>query len=231
MKNLFLGLTALIITSVFTALVITDSSLSNSFLTSFFAEAQDKAADTQDSQQDAAKTTNISRDQILAGLWRGGQAVFSDIPLLDFLIPEHYRRGYKPEQPVPFSHVLHVKQNGIECQYCHSGVSKSSYATVPSLEVCMGCHSVVKVDSPKIKILKEHWDKKIPVEWMPVHNLPEHANFNHQRHIKAGVGCQNCHGQVQNMEVVERVSTLKMGFCVSCHRDQGVSIDCGLCHY
>ena len=173
----------------------------------------------------------VSREDILAGLWRNGEAVDTDIPLLDVLVKDKFARGHKPTQPVNYSHVIHVKQNGIECQYCHSGVAKSSYATMPPLEACMGCHNVVKTESPEIKKLAEAWKNKQPIEWIPVHNLPEHANFNHQRHIKAGVGCQNCHGQVQNMDVVERVSTLKMGFCVSCHRDQGVSIDCGLCHY
>lgn len=173
----------------------------------------------------------ITRDEILAGLWREGQAVFSDVPALDLFIKDRYARGYKPEQPINYSHVIHVNDNGIECQYCHSGVGKSAYATIPPVELCMGCHNVIKADSPEIQKLKEHWEKKIPIEWIPVHNLPEHAKFNHQRHVKAGIGCQNCHGQVQDMDVVERVSTLKMGFCVSCHRDQGASIDCGICHY
>lgn len=166
-----------------------------------------------------------------AGLWREGKAVFSDIQLLDIFIPAQYRRGYKPEQPVNYSHVIHVQKNQIECQYCHSGVNKSSYATVPSLEVCMGCHQNVKTESEEIKKLAEHWENQTPVEWEPVNNLPEHVRFNHQRHVKAGVGCHSCHGQIQEQDVVERVSSLKMGFCVSCHRDQGASIDCGTCHY
>ena len=166
-----------------------------------------------------------------AGLWREGKAVFSDVKPLDFFIPDQYARGYKPEQPVNYSHIVHVQKNQIECQYCHSGVNKSSYATVPSLETCMGCHKQVKTGSEQIKKLAEKWKEEKPVEWVPVNNLPEHAQFNHQRHVKAGVGCQLCHGQVQNQKVVERVSSLKMGFCVSCHREHGASIDCGVCHY
>lgn len=189
------------------------------------------AANAQVDPNSNSQAQNISREDILAGLWRNGQAVFSDILLLDLFVKDKYARGYKPQQPVNYSHVVHVKQNGIECQYCHSGVTKSSYATMPPLELCMGCHNIIKSESEEIKKLAKAWNGKEPIEWVPVHNLPEHANFNHQRHIKAGVGCQNCHGQVQNMEVVERASGLKMGFCVSCHRDQGVSIDCGICHY
>lgn len=166
-----------------------------------------------------------------AGLWREGKAVFSDIAILDIFTPAPFAKGYKPKQPIDYSHVLHVQQNQIECTYCHSGVTKSSFATVPSLETCMGCHSQIKKDSEQIKILQEHWDAKKPIEWVPVTNLPEHVQFNHQRHMKAGVSCQTCHGQVQEMEVVERASSLKMGFCVSCHRENGASIDCGVCHY
>ncbi len=221
MKKLILSTIFLAATFVFAFFAL--SFLNRDSLSTAVAQDQSSATEKADKK--------ISRADVLAGLWRDGQAVFSDIPLLDLFIKDKYARGYQPEQPVNYSHVIHVKQNGIECQYCHSGVSKSSYATIPPLELCMGCHNMVKTDSEEVKKLANAWNNKEPIEWMPVHNLPEHANFNHQRHIKAGVGCQNCHGQVQNMEVVERVSSLKMGFCVSCHRDQGVSIDCGLCHY
>ena len=166
-----------------------------------------------------------------AGLWNEGKAVFSDLKPLDILWPEKYSRGYTPAQPIEYNHRVHVVKSQIECQYCHSGVAKSPYATIPSVELCMGCHKLVKTDSEEIKKLKRAFDEKKPVEWVPVHNLPEHVHFTHERHIKAGVGCQNCHGQVQKMDRVERVSSMKMGFCVSCHRDKGAPIDCVTCHY
>ncbi len=168
---------------------------------------------------------------LAAGVWNEGKAVFSDWTALDVLMKDYLVRGYAPEQPIKYSHKLHVETLGIECQYCHSGVAKSPYATLPAVETCMGCHKHVKTDSPEIKKLAKHYEEKTPVEWEPVNNLPEHVNFNHQRHIKAGVSCQNCHGLVQKMEVVEKVSSLKMGFCISCHRENGASIDCGVCHY
>jgi hypothetical protein len=167
----------------------------------------------------------------LAGLWRGGKAVFSDIKLLDMFVPAPYARGYHPEQPIKFSHQLHVEKNQMECQYCHSGVAKSAYPTMPSTELCMGCHKLVKTESPEIQKLKKYYDEGKPVQWVPVHNLPEHARFPHDRHIKAGVGCQNCHGQIQKMQSAERVSSLKMGWCLSCHREKGATIDCSACHY
>lgn len=166
-----------------------------------------------------------------AGVWREGKAVFSDWVALDFLMKNYLVRGYAPKQPIAYSHALHVDKLGIECQYCHSGVTKSSYATLPPVENCMGCHKVVKTESPEIQKLAKYYEDKQPIPWEPVNNLPEHVNFNHQRHLKAGVSCQTCHGVVQKMEVVEKVSSLKMGFCVSCHRENGASIDCAVCHY
>lgn len=175
-----------------------------------------------------------------AGLWREGKAVFSDWMLLDFLVHDRDRRGYRPQQPINFSHQIHVEKNQMECLYCHSGANRSSYATIPSTDLCMGCHKVVTADAIKQKYNRESPDlvelaryaaEKRPIPWNPVHNLPEHAHFTHKRHIKAGIGCQNCHGQIQKMPVVERVSSLKMGFCVSCHRENGASIDCSTCHY
>ncbi len=163
------------------------------------------------------------------GVWRDGKAVFSDWKALDVFLK--YARGYRPEQPIKFSHFIHVSKNKMECTYCHSGVNKSSFATIPSVESCMGCHKLVRTDRPEIQKLKKYFEEKRPVEWQPVYNLPEHAHFNHERHLKAGVGCQSCHGQVAKMEVVEKVSSLKMGWCVSCHRERGVSIDCATCHY
>jgi hypothetical protein len=177
------------------------------------------------------KNIQYPEEEYTQGLWNDGKAVFSDIKLLDILWRRPFARGYRPEQPIKFSHVIHVQKNQMECTYCHSGVAKSSFATIPSVELCMGCHKLVKTDSEEIKKLKKYYDEKKPVEWVPVNNLPEHAHFNHQRHVKAGVGCQNCHGQVQKQQVVERVSSLKMGFCLTCHREKGVSIDCATCHY
>lgn len=169
-----------------------------------------------------------TEEELSQGLWNEGKAVFSDLKVFDIFWK--YSRGYKPEQPIKFSHRLHVEQNKIECQYCHSGVNKSPYATIPSVDTCMGCHKVIKTESPEIQKLKKHFDDKTPVQWEPVHHLPEHVYFTHERHVKAGVSCQTCHGQVQKMEVVEKMSSLKMGFCVTCHREKGASIDCAVCH-
>ncbi len=168
-----------------------------------------------------------------SGVWNDGQAALWDLNVLD-----HYRlfgfpekaKGYKPEQPIKFSHVIHVQKNKMECQYCHWSVDKAAFAAIPEVESCMGCHKYVKTDSPEIKKLADYAAQNKPVPWNKVHVMADYVRFNHKRHVKAGVNCQECHGQVPNMETVERVSSMKMGWCVSCHRDKGASIDCSTCH-
>ncbi len=173
----------------------------------------------------------LNNPERLKGLWKEGKAVFSDVTALDVFLHDYYVRGYRPEQPIKFSHQQHVEKAQMECQYCHSGVAKSPFPTIPSVELCMGCHKLVKTESPEIQKLKKYYDEGKPVEWVPVMNLPEHVRFPHERHIKAGVGCQSCHGQMNRMQSAEKVSSLKMGWCLSCHRDKGATIDCSACHY
>jgi hypothetical protein len=95
----------------------------------------------------------------------------------------------------------------------------------------MGCHKVVKTDSPHIKNITEHYAKNKPMEWIKVHDLPDFAHFPHKRHVAAGLACQDCHGAVEKMEVVEQVAPLQMGWCISCHTKKKVSIECLTCHY
>lgn len=168
-----------------------------------------------------------------AGVWNDGQAALWDINILDhfriFGMPEK-ARGWAPEQPIKFSHVTHVQINKMECQYCHWNVGKSEFATIPEVELCMGCHKLVKTDSPEIKKLTDYYNKGEPIPWVKVHVTPDFVKFSHKRHVAAGTSCQECHGQIPEMDVVERVSSMKMGWCISCHRERGTSIDCWTCH-
>lgn len=133
--------------------------------------------------------------------------------------PKNLDVGYAPKQPIPYSHKLHAGELGIDCRYCHSQVEKSHFANIPPVETCMNCHSQVKTDSPHIKKLKEHYDTNTPIEWVQVHQLPDYAYFDHSAHVGAGVSCKSCHGRVDQMEVVEQVEPLSMGWCLSCHRN------------
>lgn len=127
--------------------------------------------------------------------------------------------GYAPVQPVPFSHRLHAGQLGMDCRYCHANVERSYEAMIPPTQTCMGCHSVVRTESAALAPVRASWETGDPVEWVRVHNLPDHAYFDHSVHLSAGVGCATCHGRIDQMEVVTLQSPLSMSWCLDCHRD------------
>ncbi|MBG91192.1 MAG: cytochrome C [Actinobacteria bacterium] len=133
--------------------------------------------------------------------------------------PQNFNVGYEPEQPIPYSHRLHVGQLGLDCRYCHTEVENAAHANIPPVETCMNCHEQIKTDSPHIQKLTEHYENDEPIEWVNVHVLPDHAYFDHSRHVNAGVGCVDCHGRVDQMEVVWQTEPLSMGWCLECHRN------------
>lgn len=140
--------------------------------------------------------------------------------------------GYSPDQPIPFSHKLHAGERKIPCQYCHSSARRSISSGVPPTNTCMGCHRFVKTDSEYIKYITEKYKKNEPIEWVKVHDLPDFVRFSHQIHVTgAGLECQACHGPVEEMERVEQIAPLQMGWCLDCHRKKDANIDCITCHY
>jgi hypothetical protein len=151
-----------------------------------------------------------------------------------------------PLQPIQFSHKHHAGLYEIDCHYCHSGTDRSRAAGVPSVELCMGCHAQFPAaydELEGIQILKEHWAKQEPIEWVQLHRLPEYVKFQHRAHVRAGFDCQQCHGNVEEMDklaVTEDTiwwpwglpsAKLEMGWCIDCHRDNGATQDCLACHY
>ena len=129
-------------------------------------------------------------------------------------------QGYQPTQPIAFSHKLHAGENNINCAYCHTSVYKAKSANIPSPNICMNCHSQIKTESPEIKKIYRAIERKQPIQWVRVHNLPDLAYFNHSQHTQVGgIQCQTCHGPIQNMEVVYQYSALTMGWCINCHRE------------
>lgn len=127
--------------------------------------------------------------------------------------------GYRPEQPVAYSHKLHAGELGIDCRYCHNTVEKSAHAAIPPAATCMNCHELVKTDSPRLQLVRESFATGAAIPWVRVHQLPDYAYFNHSPHVAAGVGCASCHGRVDQMPVVEMKQPLSMGWCLDCHRD------------
>lgn len=139
---------------------------------------------------------------------------------------------FTPEQPIEFSHKIHAGDNKIPCMYCHIYAERSRVSGVPNVQRCMGCHKIIKTDSPLIQKLTEYWDKKEPIPWVKVYNLPDYVHFTHKRHIKAGLDCKLCHGDVASMDRITKVASLQMGWCLNCHASRDVvnGQDCWTCH-
>jgi hypothetical protein len=135
-----------------------------------------------------------------------------------------------PAQPIAFPHTVHAGRLMLECRFCHAMVDRSPRATVPALSVCMTCHATIAVDRPGVKALRGYVERREPIAWNRVHLLPEFIGFTHKRHVKAGVACATCHGDVAAMARVKKVRPLTMGWCVTCHRTRGASTDCATCH-
>jgi mono/diheme cytochrome c family protein len=137
-----------------------------------------------------------------------------------------------PRQPIEFSHIVHAGSYRIDCQYCHSGARRSSYAGIPSVEACMGCHKIVAAQgNPEITKLQGYWNRKESVPWVRIHKVPGFAYFPHKRHIAAKLACQECHGPVERMQRVAQVAPLSMGWCIECHARRQGPLDCVACHH
>ena len=136
-----------------------------------------------------------------------------------YFSPRNTQVGYAPEQPIPYSHKLHAGELGIDCRYCHANIERSQEAMIPPTQACMGCHAVVKKDSPKLAALRASWSSGAPLEWVRVHRVADYVYFDHSVHLAAGVGCVSCHGRIDQMEVVRQDQPLNMGWCLECHRD------------
>ena len=134
---------------------------------------------------------------------------------------------YQPDQPIAFSHKIHAGQNRIDCMYCHYTADKSKFAGIPPTQLCMNCHTVVKqgklTGTKEIEKIYKALETGKPIQWVKVHNLPDHVFFSHAQHVNAGkVACQECHGEVEKMSQIIQVSPLSMGWCIDCHRVKDV---------
>jgi hypothetical protein len=123
------------------------------------------------------------------------------------------------DQPVPFSHKHHVTGMGIDCRYCHTTVETSAFAGIPPTETCMTCHSQIWTEAPILEPVRASYRDNTPIAWNRVHDLPDFVYFNHSIHISKGIGCQTCHGQVDQMPLTWKVNSLNMEWCLECHRD------------
>jgi hypothetical protein len=143
---------------------------------------------------------------IIAGVWYYGSPWYTDV-------------GYAPVQPVPYSHKFHVSELGLDCRYCHVGVEVSPVAMIPPTQTCMNCHAMILADSPKLAPIRASWESGRPVPWVRIHKVPDYAYFDHSAHLRVGVGCESCHGNIAEMEEVFLAEPLSMGWCLECHRN------------
>jgi len=123
------------------------------------------------------------------------------------------------QQPVQFSHLHHVKDDGIDCRYCHTSVETSSFAGIPPTKTCMNCHSQIWAQAPILEPVRASFREDKPMQWIRVHDLPDFVYFNHSIHVKQGVGCATCHGPVDRMPLVYQHAPLTMMWCLDCHRN------------
>ena len=147
--------------------------------------------------------------------------------LLDFLDmhPKH------PAQPIQFPHATHIAK-GLPCMACHTGVDVGPDATIPGVKFCMTCHSVIATDRPEIKKVAAYQARGEDIPWVRVYDYSAsaHLKFNHAPHIRAGVDCSSCHGDLSKQTTAERAVNLTMGKCLDCHKERKAPTDCLTCH-
>ena len=127
--------------------------------------------------------------------------------------------GYRPIQPVPYSHKLHVGELGLDCRYCHASVEISNVANIPPTQTCMNCHSQIWAQSPYLEPVRASFKTGESLVWTRVHDLPDFVYFNHSIHVKKGMGCETCHGRIDQMPGIQQKSSLQMEWCLNCHRN------------
>jgi len=146
-------------------------------------------------------------------------------------VKEYFSIQPTPVQPIAFNHKIHI-QNALQCADCHAGATQGPDAGIPSAGLCMSCHQDIDADKPEIKKLAAYAAKGQEPPWQPVFWFyPEvHVRFQHAPHIRNGVGCELCHGDMSQRTVAVKTKDLSMNFCLTCHKAKGVSVDCIVCH-
>lgn len=159
----------------------------------------------------------ISKTSIVLGVLLAGLALWA---VLTFDRSNYHTGAFVDiEQPVQFSHKHHSGDIGIDCRYCHTSVENAASAGIPPTATCMNCHTQIWADSPYLAPVRESWKTKQPIQWRKVHDLPDFVYFNHSIHIAKGVGCSTCHGNVIQQPLIHQAASLKMEWCLQCHRN------------
>src|SRR3954452_17262654 len=141
--------------------------------------------------------------------------------LVELIADSRYatRQGDAREQPIPFSHAHHVGSMGIDCRYCHTSVENSDWAVIPPTKTCMNCHSQIWINSSTLEPVRESFRTNQSIKWTKVYDLPDYVYFNHSIHVKKGVGCETCHGRIDQQALTYQQPSLQMRWCLDCHRN------------
>lgn len=167
-------------------------------------------------------------------LWSGGIWGFlllglSVIILTVFFVAPIFDHG--PEQPIPFSHRIHVSTKQLNCFFCHNSAAVSSNAGMPSVEKCLLCHSVIATKWQPIAKITKYYQQEKSIPWVRVNRVPDHVRFNHQAHLAKRIDCSKCHGNVKQMDRISEAHRFNMDFCVKCHWKNNAPSTCYTCHY
>ncbi|CAB1057977.1 hypothetical protein D1BOALGB6SA_2733 [Olavius sp. associated proteobacterium Delta 1] len=135
-------------------------------------------------------------------------------------------------QPIEFSHKTHIEKGEIACEFCHIYARRSINSGAPPMAICFGCHRVIagSDEDPQkaiknqdaIKKMLEFKPKKESILWKKIHDLPDFVHFSHKRHIQAGFDCTECHGEIDQYDVLSTetmITDLSMGWCMKCHKE------------
>ena len=190
-----------------------------SVLTKYIKQEQDLSEEDEDYLNQKFSLSSVIKSPAFAGIVTFVFVAIVAKATVDGLFSIGVQQGYAPDQPIKFSHKLHAGYYEIDCKYCHTGVEKSKNANIPSANICMNCHNAIKTTSPEIQKIYAAIENDEPIQWVRIHNLPDLAYFNHAQHVRVGgLECENCHGEIKEMEVVQQHSLLTMGWCIDCHR-------------
>jgi hypothetical protein len=145
--------------------------------------------------------------------------------------PGEFKPPPAPEQPIAYSHKQHLAQ-GLDCALCHVTARTGDHATLPPTSVCMGCHATIKADSPEIQKLKDFASRKENVLWKRVYRLADYVYWSHKTHVVADppITCETCHGNVRELDVMQKLKDISMAACVECHKQRTATIRCDGCH-
>jgi len=162
----------------------------------------------------------------------GGDIFTPAHPSLRAAFADFFNLRPDPVQPIAYTHRVHLA-NGLTCEVCHTAAAQGPQAGIPSVKFCMACHLVIAADKPEIQKMAAYLARGEEIPWARVYDYSPaaHVRFDHAPHIRAGVACASCHGDMAQQTVAERVVDLNMGYCIACHQERKASLDCLTCHF